>query len=263
MDYMAIVYAVIVLTGIGVLFSAALGYADKKFSVEVDERAARVREALAGANCGACGFAGCDAFADALVKGKAKVTNCPVSNTANVAKALGVEAEEQKPRVARVLCQGTTDAAKPRYAYDGLKSCKAAAGMAGGPKQCRFSCIGLGDCEAKCKFGAIEMRNGIAYIDEEKCTGCTLCVAECPRNIIEMTPRDASVIVRCKNKDSGKLARAVCEKACIACLRCEKACKYGAIKVENNLARIDYEKCTRCGECAAVCPTKCITIEGK
>lgn len=261
MDTMAIVYAVLVLTGIGAVFSAVLGYADKKFSVETDERVAKVREALAGANCGACGYAGCDAFAEALVSGKAKVADCPVSKSANVAKALGVQSEDQKPKVARILCQGTKEAAKPRYDYDGFKSCKVAAGLAGGPKQCRFSCLGLGDCEAKCKFGAIEMRNGIAHIDEEKCTGCTLCVAECPRNIIEMVQRDASVIVRCKNKDTAKLARAACERACIACQRCVKTCKYDAIKVEDNLARIDYEKCTRCGECAAVCPTKCITIE--
>ncbi len=265
MDILPIVYAFVALGAIGLIFGVVLGVADKKFYVEVDERVANVRACLPGANCGACGYVGCDSFAEAVVEGKAPPNGCSAggSSTADaIGEVLGVAVEAQAPVVARVLCQGTSGVAKPRFEYDGYRSCRVAASMAGGPKQCRFSCIGLGDCAFSCKFGAITMRDGIAFISPERCVGCGTCVDICPRSVIKLQPADAQVLVRCRNSDVARQARDVCMKACIACKRCVKECKYDAIAVENGFAVIDPEKCTRCGECAAVCPCKCITIKG-
>ena len=260
---MMILYAGILLGALGVIFGAVLSFASKKFHVEVDERVSQVRDCLGGANCGACGYAGCDAFAAAVVAGEAPINGCAPAGEKGVkaiGKIMGQEAAMGEKQVARVLCQGENGIAKERYQYDGYQSCATASGLAGGPKDCRFACLGLGDCMDKCAFGAISMKNGIACIDPQKCTACGACVKACPRSVIKLLPLSAQVIVRCRNSDTARTARAVCMDACIGCGRCKKECQYDAITVENGYARIDPEKCTRCGSCAAVCPCKCITV---
>ena len=171
---------------------------------------------------------------------------------------MGVSAEAEERKVARVICQGDCGVAKERYNYDGYTSCATAAGLAGGPKMCRFACIGLGDCAQACAFGAIKIADGLAHIDEEKCVACGQCVNICPRGVIALKPVNETVIVSCRNTDSGREARAACMKACIACGRCTKECPNDAIHVEGGVAKIDESKCTRCGACAKVCPCKCI-----
>ncbi len=265
MNVVPILLALLVLGVIGLVFGLVLTLADKLFKVETDPRVDQVREVLGGANCGACGYAGCDAFAEAVVRGEASPNGCPPGGAAS-AKAIGeimgltVDATAER-NVARVVCQGTPDVAKERYEYDGYHSCAVAASLAGGPKLCRYACLGLGDCAEHCAFGAIKMENGIAVIDESLCTGCGACVKACPRDVISLLPESANVVVRCRNADSAKEARAACARACIACKRCVKECEFDAIHVENGFAKIDPEKCTRCGKCAEVCPCKCITLD--
>ena len=262
---MPILYAGLVLGALGLIFGLVLTFASKAFHVEVDDRVARVRACCSGANCGACGYPGCDGFAAAVVAGEAPVNGCKpagAEGAKQIAAIMGKEASADEERlVARVLCQGMKGVAKERYTYDGYKSCATAAGIAGGPKDCRFACIGMGDCEDHCAFGAITMKDGIACIDPDKCTACGACVAACPRGVIKLLPASQSVIVRCRNSDVARVARSVCMDACIACGRCKKECQYDAIVIENGFARIDPEKCTRCGACAKVCPCKCITVE--
>ena len=262
---MTILYAGLALGGLGLIFGLILSYADKKFHVDVDERVSLVRECLGGANCGACGFAGCDAFAQAVVDGKAKPNGCAPAGAAGaekIASIMGVDAGASEKMIARVLCQGIKGIAKERYVYDGYKSCMTAAGIAGGPKDCRFACIGLGDCMDHCAFGAISMKDGIACVDEMLCTGCGQCAESCPRGAIRLLPASQKVMVRCRNSDTARVAREVCANACIGCGRCKKECQYEAIVVENGFARIDPEKCQGCGACAAVCPCHCITAHG-
>lgn len=261
---MSILYAGLVLGAIGLIFGLILTFAAKAFKVEEDERVEHVRECLAGANCGACGYPGCDGFAKAVVSGEAKVNGCtPAGNEGakKIAAIMGVEAEEAERKVACVMCQGVKGEAKEKYQYDGYQSCLAAAGVAGGPKDCRFACLGLGDCVKHCAFGAITLKDGIAGIDPDKCTACGACVDSCPRHVISLLSASQKVVVRCHNTDNGRAARAVCTNACIACGRCAKECEYGAIVVENGLAHIDAAKCTACGKCASVCPCNCITVE--
>ena len=178
MNWIAILAALGVLGALGLLFGLVLGVVGKKFAVETDERVARVRDCLGGANCGACGYAGCDAFAEAVVKGEAKPNGCTPGGT-KAAKAIGeimgMDVSAMVPKVARVRCNGTCENVAPRYEYTGVQSCRAAAAISGGPKECHYGCLGYGDCLSRCAFGAISLENGIAHVDPDKCTGCGMC----------------------------------------------------------------------------------------
>lgn len=262
MNWTSVFGAMLALGGIGLVFGAILSFAAKKFAVQTDPRVAQVRQNLGGANCGACGFAGCDQFAEAIVQGEASPNGCPAGG-AKTAKAIGeimgISVDAVDDLVARVLCQGEHGVANDRYEYDGYKSCQMASKLSGGNKLCHYACLGLGDCQSVCKFDAIHIEEGLAQINPAKCTACGMCEKTCPRGVIRLLPRDASVIVRCRNSDTGRVARESCMKACIGCKRCEKACQYGAIHVENGYARIDPDKCVRCGACMDICPCGCIT----
>lgn len=257
----SIIWPVIVLGGIAIFFGIVLAYAAKKFAVEADPKVGEIRNLLPGANCGACGYTGCDPCAEAIAKGDAPVSVCCVGGAALAAKLaafMGVEASGSgaERQVARVICSGDKDNAKEKYEYQGIKDCKAAEMLAGGSKSCRFGCTGLGTCVKECPFDAIHVVNGVAVVDEEKCTACKKCIAACPKGIIEMVPVSKKVRVLCKNLDKGKSVIETCKVGCIACQKCLKACKFGAITVENNVAKIDYSKCVNCMMCAEVCPTK-------
>ena len=253
---MNVVYAVLVLFVMGVVFAILLGIAAKVFAVEVDERIPLVRECLPGANCGGCGFPGCDGLATAIVEGKAPVNGCPVGGAAaaaKIAEVMGVEADSSEPKVAHVHCNGGCNA-KDKAVYEGLQDCTAAMRVAGGPKACAFGCMGLGSCVKACAFDAIHVVNGCAVVDPDKCVACGKCAAACPEKLIDMVPKSKKVHVNCMNKDKGAQAMKVCDNACIGCMKCEKTCKFDAIHVSGNVAVIDYDKCKGCKMCAKACP---------
>ena len=253
------------LGGLGLLFGAGLAFASKKFEVSVDPRTEAIRDLLPGANCGACGYPGCDGFAAAIVLGKAPVDSCPVGGCTlaeAIGTIMGIEARASVPKVAKVLCQGTCDKAVDKYVYAGIKDCLAASMLSGGPKGCKYGCMGLGTCEQVCPFDAIHVADqGIAVVDEQKCTACNRCVVACPKNIIELIPKSSEVQILCISKDKGKEVKANCQVGCIGCKICVKACKFEAIDFDDNLARINYEKCTQCMVCAEKCPTKAINAD--
>ncbi len=260
-----VVMATVLVSVTGLIIGILLGIAAKKFEIKVDEKVALVRDLLPGNNCGACGYAGCDAMAEAVAAGKAPVNGCPVANSAvhaQIAEVMGTEAGEVDRQVAFVKCAGTCDKAKAKYNYVGIKDCKQANVVpGGGPKQCTYGCTGYGSCVDVCEFDAIHIVDGIALVDKEKCTSCGLCIKECPKNLIELVPYKAETKVRCNSKDKGPVVKQGCSIGCIGCKLCEKACQYDAIHVDNNLALIDYSKCTNCGECVKKCPTKVILSE--
>ncbi len=260
---MQILLPVLIIGGLGLIFGFGLAYASKKFEVKVDERVSQVREALPGANCAGCGYTGCDAFAEAVVAGKAEVNGCPVGGAKvaeEIARIMGKPVGNFEARVARVMCGGSHDKCRSKYTYSGIEDCAAAAALYGGPSACTYGCVGMGNCVRACAFDAIVIEDGLAKVIATKCTGCTKCVAACPKGIIEMVPITSEYTVRCSSLDSGKVVRQNCDVGCIGCGRCAKVCQYNAIKIENMLARIDPELCQNCGECAKVCPTKAIEI---
>ena len=258
----AILLPLLLLGSMGLLFGLGLGFASVKFRVDADPKLSLIREALPGANCGGCGYAGCDAFAGAVLNGGAKTSGCPVGGVETVRKIagiLGVPAGTPERKRAFVRCGGCFSKSESRYDYHGLQDCTAVMQLpGGGSKSCSYGCLGAGSCKAACQFDAISMTDGIAAVDPEKCTACGLCVKACPKILITMVPYKNKVHVDCHSKDPGRDVRKYCKPGCIACKLCEKACKFDAIHVRNNLAFIDYVKCTQCGDCVGVCPTKCI-----
>jgi len=257
--------ATAVVAGVGLFIGLFLGFAAKTFEVKADERELLVRELLPGANCGGCGYPGCDGLTSAIVKGEAPANACPVANKeahTKIAEVMGSSVEETERMVAFVKCAGTCDKTEIKYEYYGVQDCNKAAAVPGkGNKKCTYGCMGFGSCVKVCAFDAIHIVNGIAVVDKEKCTGCSTCTAQCPNKLIEMTPASAKHLVTCSSLDKGKDVKAACSAGCIGCKLCVKACEFDAIVVENNLAKIDYSKCTNCGKCAAVCPVKVIQVQ--
>jgi len=253
--------AILSLGCIGLIAAIALGFAAKKFAVEVDPRELAVMEVLPGANCGACGFPGCAGYAKALVSGTVELNQCPPGGAelvGRLANILGVEASAAAAEIAVVLCQGDNRKAQLKYQYLGLFDCNAAQRIADGPKACPGGCLGLASCQRACPFGAIEMTaDGLAVISREKCTGCRKCVAVCPRQVIRMTPAAASVHVLCNSHDKGAQVRKYCQIGCIGCNICVKTVP-AAYKVDNFLAHVAYGQDQAADEAIAKCPTKCI-----
>lgn len=262
MNILGIVIATLVVALTGLIIGLLLGVAGEKFQVEVNEQEALVREALPGYNCGGCGYAGCDALATAIVAGEKGVNACTAggsSVTLKLAEIMGAEAAVEEKQVAYVQCAGTCDKTKNKYSYYGIADCKKIEYIPGkGEKECVYGCMGYGSCVRACQFDAIHIIDGIAYVDKEKCTACSKCIAECPNNLIELVPYTSTEHVRCSSRDKGKDVKLGCSIGCIGCKMCVKVCPTNAIAVNENLAHIDYSLCINCGECAKVCPVKVI-----
>ncbi len=281
---------IIILALAGLFFGIVLSIGAKVFHVHVDERIKQLEAVLPSANCGACGFAGCAAFADGLVRGTAKANGCLPGGAEvahKVAQLLGVDADHLEEMVAAVHCKGGDNEATIRAKYDGIHDCHGAVLISNGSKECQYGCLGLSSCVAVCEFDAIHINaNGIAEVDPEKCTGCTACVASCPRFLIDMMPKSQKIFLGCNTKDRGAKVKKYCSVGCTGCTLCVKAASHpDSIKMVNNLPVLSFTtgenflpsaykcpsdcfvdtvvarpkahinvKCTGCGDCVPVCP---------
>ena len=259
------VMILVVMAALGVGFGLILAYANRKFAVEVNPLIHIVEDVLPKGQCGACGYAGCMAYAEAVVLNPDVPPNLCIPGKAaiadQVAELTGKKAEAVEPRVATVACGCGIAKAKIGYMYNGIETCAASNVLFGGPKLCPVGCLGFGDCSMVCPFGAITMgEDRLPIIDPETCTGCGACMSACPKQIITMTPLSAKVVVNCKNPLKGLEVKNVCPAGCIACTICMRQCPYGAIVMENNLPVVDHSKCAECPEpkCTLKCPPKTI-----
>jgi RnfABCDGE-type electron transport complex B subunit len=260
-----IIYSIVVLSVTAAILAIILFFTAKKFYVYEDPRIALVTDKLPGANCGGCGFAGCKALAEAIVKAESlEGLMCPVGGTAaanEIAKVLGLEVAESTPKIAVVRCNGGNKNTDAKIKYEGVRDCTNASIVMASEGGCPNGCLGFGNCVRACQFDAISIDvTGLPVINNE-CVACGACVKACPRKVIELRNRgikDRRVFVSCINTEKGAVAKKNCQVACIGCGKCAKACQFEAISITNNVAYIDFNKCKLCRKCVAECPTGAI-----
>jgi RnfABCDGE-type electron transport complex B subunit len=258
------------LLAMAVVLSYILGWASRKFHVEVDPRVTAILDVLPAANCGGCGFVGCSDYAEAIVGADAPVNKCPVggeSCATEVAGIMGVELTDTLPYRPIVHCGAHTEDKLKRHEYRGEQTC-AAVNLVSGVQGCIYGCLGYGDCTRACNYDAIHIRDGLAMVDYDKCIGCMACAKVCPRNIITMTPFkfERVLAVACSNKDFGKAVKDVCKVGCVGCKACAKACSL--FTIEDNLSSINYDAyCQEYSEdlhkAFEKCPQKRLMLVGK
>lgn len=258
---LTILWSLLVLLVLAAIFGFVLAVLGKKLAVHEDERIGQVREHLSGANCGGCGYAGCDAFAKAIVEGTADINACSATSAENknkIAEIMGKSIDAEETMIV-VACRGGNNAVD-KYEYMGYGNCKSMELLGGGRKQCKWGCLGMGSCVDACPFGAMGIGDdGYAKVGYDKCVACGRCISACPKKLVKRIPATAKYYVACSNcLRGGKDVRAVCSVGCLGCGLCAKVCPKGAITMENNLPIIDYTKCVGCGLCAQKCPSKCI-----
>lgn len=264
-----VLISIAVLGGVATVFGVAISVVNARFRVWEDPRIDAVRDLLPGADCGACGRAGCRAFAQAVIGGGAVPAECTVmgpDEQEDVADYLGISAGSADRRVARLLCAGGRDVAPYKARYHGIESCAAAAAVTGGGKACPWGCLGYADCAVSCDFDAIEMSPfGLPVVDVDRCTACGDCVEACPLGLFVLMPTDHHLVVQCKNLLNGDAAEAVCSVACNACGRCVADAADGLIEMVDGLAVVDYGRIEKENPKAVErCPTGAIVwIEGQ
>jgi len=241
-----IIGSVAILGGVATVFGSCIALANARFKVWEDPRVDGVRELLPGSDCGACGQAGCRAFAEAVIQKTATPAECTVmgeDDRDDVADYLGVTAGIADRRVARLLCAGGRDVAPYKATYHGIESCAAAAAVTGGGKGCTWGCLGYADCAVACDFEAIEMSQfSLPVVDLEACTACGDCVDACPLDLFVLMPHDHHLLVQCKSLLRAEAAEAVCSVVCNACGRCVVDAEAGLIAMVDGLAVVDYEQ---------------------
>jgi electron transport complex protein RnfB len=259
-------YIILILSSIGIICGVLIFLVNRFLPKEADtlKRAEEIAERLPGMNCGACGFPGCFAYAQALAKDKDTFfTNTCSTVLQNpdmlkeLEKVLKIEVDPSKiNKKAVVQCYGISDVIGD---YAGIKTCRAAANLLGGYKRCPYGCLGLGDCVAVCPNDAISIdkERRVAVIDPDKCTGCGLCVAKCPKKLIHLVPADANIVYLCSYESIRNIpGRERCDEGCLHCRKCFKACENGGIvwNEERAIPEFDFSRCTLCGECIKACP---------
>lgn len=268
---MNIITSVTVLCAIALAASLLLYVCSKKFAVKTDPRVSDVLECLPKANCGGCGFAGCQSLAQAIVKSAddgGEMPSCPVGGDDTMSKIyamLGIEHKKGEKRIASLKCAGCDLA--PIATYDGLRTCDAMNRCGSGESACGYGCLGCGDCVEACGFGGIILNSEthMPEVDADTCVACGACAKACPRHLLEIRqvgPKNRMVKVACSNHDRGPAAMKVCGHSCIGCGKCARECHFEAITINGNVAEIDSEKCRMCRKCVAVCPRKSIVASG-
>jgi electron transport complex protein RnfB len=255
--------------GLGSGFAVVLLIASEKLRVEVDPKIEQIHAALPKLDCGACGFAGCGSYAEAILENPELLGKCAPGgqkSTEAIGRILSLQISDSgAPKRPIVHCRAHT-ADRTYYAkYEGIPTCISANALAN-VQACKYGCLGFGDCVSVCKFDAIRMVDGLAIVDYEKCTGCGACAKACPRNLIEMVPFGCEnmMTVACSSKESGKVTRSMCKVGCIGCGLCAK--QTDLFVVEDNLARLDYEKYQPSEQTETAkekCPTKVIIEVGR
>jgi RnfABCDGE-type electron transport complex B subunit len=250
-------------------FALVLLIASEKFKVKVDAKIEQIHRALPNLDCGACGFAGCGQYAEAVLDKPGLIGRCAPGGpavAAEIARTLNLQISDSGPLQRPIVrCRAHT-ADKTYYAkYQGIESCTAANALAGA-QACKFGCLGFGDCVRACRFDSLHMADGLATVDYDKCTGCSACAKACPRRLIDMVPfhYENMMTVACSSEETGKTTRAMCKVGCIGCGLCAK--QSDLFSVQDSLARVDYARYKPSEQTETAlnrCPTGVIVYRGK
>ena len=263
---MLIIITVLVAFIIAFILGIALGFFRDFFAVPQDPTVDYLRDALPGANCGACGFPGCENYAAAIAAGEAGADKCTVGGPATaekIASIAGISAGNAEHTITILACQGSSTHTVLKGSYSGVQTCRAVKLSSGGIKLCSWSCQGFGDCVKVCKFDAIQMgEDGLPFVDTKKCTGCQMCVRECPQGVLKAIPfNQKGAIALCSNKNPVvKNIRKACKISCFKCGLCVKNCPKQCISLDAQVPVVDYSVCDSCGTCVEKCPSKVIKI---
>jgi len=263
MGMIKVLYAFLSVAVLGGLLGVGLAIASKLLAVKKDKRISQVTDVLPQLNCGACGYAGCSGYAEAIVLEEETLTLCtpgggPVAK--GLAEIMGVEVEvSDEKKVAQVHCRGGRGTASYLFPYNGIQDCNALYLSYEGDKVCKFGCLGKGSCISVCPVDAIGYdRDGLVWVDKEKCISCGKCIDVCPTGVMKWIPYSAEYFVACSSTDKGALVRKYCTVGCIGCKMCEKKAPEAGFAVENFLASIDYSITGDRKPAVEACPPKCI-----
>ena len=152
--------AFLFMLGLGGACGILLSVASRVFYVYEDPRIAQVEDRMAGANCGGCGYTGCNAAAAAVVAGKAPANVCIVGgmeSAQGVAEIMGMDVGGAEPILSYNPCKGG-DRAEDKFIYQGVPTCAALTRLYEGKRVCQVGCLGLGDCVKACLFGRPDHR---------------------------------------------------------------------------------------------------------
>ena len=239
-------YPILFFLILGTVIGILLTIASKFFFVKTDETVEKISEALPGANCGGCGYSGCDGYAEAVAKGIAPTNLCKPGGmevVRKVSEIMGVEAVETEREIAFVRCSGDCEATEDKFSYIGTRSCAAVEKFYNGKGKCQSGCHGFGDCAAVCDNNCISIVNGIAVVKPAECVGCGKCVKICAAGAITV---------------ENFLAHIDYEK-CTNCGMCQNTCIHDAI-FKSNIISIKKERCLGCGLCERTCPNNAINM---
>lgn len=260
---MTVLIVVLIVSLLALTCGVILALAARYLAVPEDPRVAEIAALLPGANCGACGCAGCGDYARALVAGNTSCSLCAPGGPAvaeAIAEKLGLTAGAMEKQTAFVLCGGGLSKTTRRAAYNGIADCAAAAATAGGDKACAYGCLGYGSCLQVCPVRAIRLEDGVAVVDSARCIACGLCLKQCPRAVIRLVPVSARLHVVCASKAKGPEVKKVCSAGCIGCRICTKTAGE-AIVMEGFLGKRDYTRPVdeaTAETTAAKCPGTCM-----
>jgi Na+-translocating ferredoxin:NAD+ oxidoreductase RNF subunit RnfB len=260
-DMQTLIASISILGLLGLIAGTLLATASKIFAVKTDPRIEQVESLLPGSNCGACGYAGCRAYAEALIGGTDPTLCKPggEETVKQIAEIVGIKEFEITKEKAIILCGAGKELCVGRSEYNGERTCKAETNISGGGSACTYGCLSHGDCALVCPVDAIKVNPSLPpTIDREKCVGCGKCVDACPRNLIILEDENHKTFVLCKSNDKGAVVRKICKVGCIACRICVKQCPEGTMTMEGRIPVVHYEVGEPTEECIKKCPAKTI-----
>ena len=248
--------------GLGLVAAGLLAVASRVFFVKENPKVEAALEILPGANCGGCGFPGCEGYAKAVVNDPAIPANrcCASPKEAIVALAelTGKVVAEAEPLVSMRRCDIYHGQVATTFEYRGIPSCAAATPLRGGQSACNNSCLGYGDCVQACPFEAMSIVGNLACVDVERCTGCGACVKAGRRGVVERVREGVRGCGPCNSRAKGKAVMEVCEVGCIKCAKCIRTCPAKAIRLKDGIIEVDHSLCLSYGEeCGMACVKAC------